>query len=133
MTLPSMSELQAAVWDVVQRINAAWVQHRTEELRELLHPSMVIAPPGGGEPLRGQADCIASYRDFIVRARVLRFEELSPSVDVFGETAVVSYTFEIFYELGGTWTTESGSEVFVLTNDSGRWWAVWRTQSPATS
>ena len=131
MTLPPLSEVQVAVWDVVRRINAAWVHNRTDELRELLHPSMVIAPSGGGDALRGQADCIASYRDFIVQAKVLRFEELSPSIDVFGDTAVVTYAFEIFYELGGIWTTEGGSEVFVLSQEAGRWWAVWRTQLPA--
>lgn len=129
MTTPSMSEAQAEAWDVVRGINAAWVQNRTEELRDLLHASIVFVSPGG-EAVRGQEACIATYRDFIVRTKVLRFEELAPAVDVFGETAVVTYDFEIFFEYGGTWTTERGSEVFVLVKDGGRWRAVWRTQLP---
>ena len=133
MTSPSLSEVQATVWEVVRRINAAWVHSRTDDLRELLHPSMVIVPPGGLGPVRGQAACIASYRDFTVRAKVLRFEELMPAVDVFGDTAVVTYAFEIFYELEGIWTTAGGSEIFVLTREDGRWWAVWRTQLPPAS
>lgn len=132
MTSRSFSEAQVAVWEVVRRINAAWVHGRTDDLRDLLHPSMIIVRPGG-EPAHGREACIASYRDFTVRAKVLRFEESTPAVDVFGDTAVVTYAFEIFYELAGTWTTAGGSEIFVLTQDGGRWWAVWRRQLPATA
>jgi hypothetical protein len=125
-----MSEAQTEVWDFVRRINAAWVTRRTDVLVELLHVSMVVVAPGGGS-LRGRAACIASYRDFTVQAEVHRFEELKPAVDVFGDTAVATYDFEISYRLGGTSTTERGSEVFVLTREGGRWWAVWRAQLPA--
>ena len=130
MNAPAMPDVEAAVWRTVQRINEAWVQSRIEELRELLHSSMVIVPPDRGEPVRGQASCIDSYRDFIVQARVLRFEELTPVIDVFGDTAVATYDFEIFYELGGTWTTQRGRELIVLMREDDRWWAVWRTQLP---
>lgn len=131
MTMPPMSEAPVEVWQTIRRINKAWVSGRTDELREMLHHSMVIVLPGS-KPVRGLAACIDSYRDFTVEANVLRFEELASAVDVFGDTAVATYDFEITYELGGTWTTERGHEVFVLTREGGRWWAVWRTQLPAT-
>src|SRR5689334_5513922 len=113
MNTQPMSEWHAAVWQTMRRINDAWVHNQIEDLRDLLHASIVVVAPGG-ELVRGQAACIESYRDFTVQAKVLRFEELTPEVDVFGDTAVVTYTFEIFYELGGTWTTERGREIVVF-------------------
>lgn len=126
-----LTDAASEAWRAVQRINGAWVHNRTDDLLELLHEAMVIVPPGGGEPVRGRAACIDSYRDFTVQARVLRFEELSPSIDVFEHTAVVAYDFAITYEIGGTWTTERGRDVLVLTRQGDSWRAVWRTQLPS--
>jgi hypothetical protein len=130
MTAPSFpaGSHEADVWRVVQQVNQAWLHGHIDTLRDLLHPAMVIAPPDGAEPVRGREACIDSYRDFTVQARVLRFEEFAPTADVFGNTAVVAYEFEIFYELAGTWTTERGREVVALSLSDARWWVVWRTQ-----
>ena len=130
MMVPPAGSHEADVWRVVQQVNQAWLHGRTEELRDLLHVAVVIVPPDGSGPVRGLEACIESYRDFAAQAKVLRFEEFSPAVDVFGGTAVVAYDFEIFYELGGTWTTERGHELTVLSRTNARWWVVWRTQLP---
>lgn len=126
-----LSPSQDEVWDVVRRINRAWVQRRTEDLESLLHAEIVVVPPSPATPVRGREACIESYREFALEARVLHFEELSPAVEVFGATAVAAYEFAITYELGGTWTTERGREIFVLTREGGAWLAVWRTQLPS--
>lgn len=131
--MPSMSPRQDEAWDTVRRVNQAWVRNRTEELEALLHPSVVVVPPPPALPARGRDACIESYRDFVRTARVLHFEELTPAVEVFGDTAVVTYDFAITYEVSGTYTTERGREIFVLTHEDGRWQAVWRTQLPAAA
>lgn len=130
MTTTPLSPQQDEAWDVVRRINQAWVLRRTEDLEALLHPAIVVAPPPPAEPVRGREACIESYREFALEARVLHFEELHPAVEVFGDTAVATYDFAITYEMSGTYTTERGREIFVLTHEGGRWQAVWRTQLP---
>ncbi|MGE0135999.1 MAG: nuclear transport factor 2 family protein [Dehalococcoidia bacterium] len=130
MTMPSPPPPQDEVWDVVRRINQAWALRRTEDLEALLHAEIVVAPPSPAEPVRGREACIESYREFALAARVLHFEELHPAVEVFGDTAVAAYDFAITYEADGTYTTERGREIFVLTREDGRWRAVWRTQLP---
>lgn len=122
-----------AAWDTIRRINQAWVLRRAEDLEAVLHPDVVVVPPPPAAAVRGREACIASYREFALEARVLHFEELSPAVEVFGDTAVATYDFAITYEIGGTYTTERGREIFVLTREDGRWLAVWRTQLPPAS
>jgi hypothetical protein len=128
MTTLPLSPQQDEAWDVVRRINQAWVLGRTEDLEALLHPSMVVVPPPPDDAVRGRDACIESYREFALAARVLHFEELHPTVEVFGETAIATYDFAITYEADGTYTTERGREIFVLAREEGRWRAVWRTQ-----
>jgi len=127
MTTPLTPE-QDEAWHIVRRINQAWVQRRTEDLEALLHPAVVIAPLPPAEPVRGREACIESYRESALEARVLHFEELRPAVEVFGDAAVATYDFAITYEANGTYTTERGREIFLLTREEGRWQAVWRTQ-----
>ncbi|MEZ4553908.1 MAG: nuclear transport factor 2 family protein [Dehalococcoidia bacterium] len=133
MTTSPLSPQHDEAWDIVRRVNQAWVLGRTEELETLLHLSMVVLPPPPAEPVRGREACIESYREFALAARVLHFEELHPTVDIFGDTAVATYDFAITYEMNGTYTTERGREIFVLAHEDGRWQAVWRTQLPAAA
>lgn len=128
MTTTPLTPEQDEAWDIVRRINQAWVQRRTEDLEALLHPAIVVAPPPPAEPVRGREACIQSYGEFALEARVLHFEEQRPAVEVFGDTAVATYDFAITYEANGTYTTERGREIFVLTWEAGRWRAVWRAQ-----
>jgi hypothetical protein len=123
-----MTPEQAEVWALLQRINDAWVRGRPAEMSDLLHESFVILPPGAPEPVRGREAAVDSYRDFLVQATVVRFEERPLSIDIFGAAAVVTYDFELTYGLGGKWTTDRGREVWVFAREGGAWTAVWRTQ-----
>ena len=53
-------------------------------------------------------------------------------IDVWGNTAVATYRYEIAYEMGGQLYQEMGQDLFVFVRDGGRWRAVWRTLIPFT-
>jgi uncharacterized protein (TIGR02246 family) len=124
-----------AVRRTFARLSAAWQGRRYEELATLLADDMVFALPGFGSRLAGAAAVVASYRDFMERVTLTAYREESPQVDVWGDTAVVSYHWEMAWLAGGVANAESGHDVFVFRrgphDDAGRspWLAVWRTMT----
>jgi predicted lipid-binding transport protein (Tim44 family) len=114
------------VRQMVRNINQAWLMERFEELEQYLHPEAIFVQPRFAGRLEGRAACIASYRDFAAQAQVREYRDGTPTVDVFGNTAVASYPFHILYELAGETYRENGYDTFVFTRDEEGWRAVWR-------
>jgi SnoaL-like domain len=87
--------------------------------------------PDGHLLCRGREAMVRSYVDYTRAVDTLHFRETDHAVHVAGGTAVVSYGFEVIYELDGKRHDEVGRERLVFTLDDGRWSAVWRTQTSA--
>lgn len=117
---------QQEVWDALQQINSAWLYGDHEALAELLHPEMVIVPPGFGEHITGRDACLAGYREFSRSAQVESYAESDANVDLFGDTAVVSYRYELIYTLADTRYQDAGQDVYVFVRNDGQWQAAWR-------
>jgi hypothetical protein len=111
----------------VRELNRTWVSGAPQKLGPFFHPDIVIVHPGFQGRSVGREACVASYVEFAKNAKVLAFEEREPEVDVFDDVAVVSYTFDIAYDLEGRRYREQGRDLFVLRRQRGRWRAVWRT------
>ncbi len=120
---------QKEVWEIVQRINAAWREGKPEQIPELFHDRITIVASDGQRYGKGKLACADSYRSFCEQATVTHYRESDPQVDVFDTTAVVNYGFEIEYAIDGKSSRENGRDVFVLTKQEGRWLAVWRQLS----
>jgi hypothetical protein len=60
-------------------------------------------------------------------ARVHRFEDSDPQIDVFGETAVASLAFAMAYERGGETYRATGRDVWVFARSGEGWLAIYRT------
>lgn len=118
------------VWETLQHLNRAWLEGRDDELAEVLHEDMVITPPGMDAPVRGREACLEGFRTFIQRASVLEFHEGPPAVDVFGDTAVVTYPYELTYEMEGSPYRDAGHDIYVFVRRDEGWCAVWRTLIP---
>jgi hypothetical protein len=117
---------QKDVWRIVRQINAAWVDGKPERLLEHFHDRMAIVGTSGNRYGVGKLACVESYRNFIASAKIARFEETDPSVDVCETVAIVSYRFEIEYTMGGKTHQETGRDTFVLERINDKWLAVWR-------
>src|SRR2546421_10028343 len=84
---------------LLKKINDAWLKGPPEKMAETLGQcfadNLVIKGAGFKEMGRGKAECIKSYQDF-VRQAVIRETELSePEIDVFGDTAIANYSWEM--------------------------------------
>jgi hypothetical protein len=122
-----------AIRRLLQRINAAWREGRVEELYDCFHEKISVAPPGFQTRVEGREPCVQSYRDFLSQAVVKEYTESEPVVDVWENTAVATYRWEMTWEMGGQTYRESGHDLFVFSREAGRWWAVWRTIVPSPS
>jgi ketosteroid isomerase-like protein len=121
---------ELTVRETLTRINQAWTQGHPEDLEKYFHEDMVIAAPGFRGGGKGKATCVASYARFAERATMKNFEESEHAIDVWGDTAVAVYRFQLDYEMEGSERTESGYDVYVFTRQDGKWLAVWRTIIP---
>ena len=122
-----MTNDEKQVRGVIQAINDAWRNDRVDEMKQHIHPDMVIAELGGKRLTEGREACVDSYRPFAKPGVVHKYEEHPPNVDVVGDTAVAAYTFDITYEINGKVHSESGRDLFVLSRVDEKWLAVWRT------
>ena len=118
---------------VLAALTAAWRTGHTKDIAALLHPSVVFVRPGFTGRAEGRAACVATYEEFLSAALVLRYEEAEPSVDVFGDTAVASFHWEMAWEIRGQRSEEAGHDLYVLVRTEGRWLIAWRTLQPTPS
>jgi hypothetical protein len=116
---------------LLKTINQSWLEGRWEDLEDSLHQDMVITAPGLKAGGRGREACIQSYRNFAARAEILDYRESDRAIDVWGDTAVASYRYEMSYRLSDQEHHDTGYDVFVFSRQEGKWRAVWRTIAPA--
>lgn len=112
---------------VLAGLTAAWRKGRTQDIGEMLHPSVVFVRPGFAGRAEGRAACVATYEEFLKVALVLRFEESEPVIDVWGDAAVATVRWEMAWEVGGQRSEESGHDIYALVREGGRWLVAWRT------
>lgn len=118
---------------VLAALTKAWRTGRTQDIRALLHPSVVFVLPGFSGRAEGPAACIATYDEFLAAALVLRYEAGEPVVDVVGDTAVASFRWEMAWEMGGQRSEDAGHDLYVLIRVEGRWLIAWRTLVSAST
>jgi len=99
-------------------------------LGEYFHPEAVIVAPGFRKRAQGRDECMQSYKDFVAATKVTDYQESDMTVDIWGDTAVASYHYEIAWEVKGQPYRDSGRDVFVLRREGGKWLVVWRTLVP---
>ncbi|MGH9428444.1 MAG: nuclear transport factor 2 family protein [Terriglobia bacterium] len=114
------------VWQLVQRMNDAWAKG-SGDLALFFREDIVMVNPGFTQRTEGRDACVASYEDFCKQAVILDFKMSNPGIDVFGNTAIATYSYEIAYEMGGERFNDTGRDIFVFVRENDRWQAVWRT------
>jgi hypothetical protein len=119
----------SAVRALLDRIDGGWRYARWDELAECLDERMVMVAPGMQGRVEGRDACVDSYRDFMDQATLIRYRTEPPVVDVWDETAVATFGWEMVWESAGTPHREAGRDVFVCrrAGEPAAWRAVWRT------
>lgn len=114
----------------VRAMDRCWLERQFEDLREYLAGDMVIRAPNG-KHVAGIDVSIESYREFMSRSEVSRFEPRDFVVTQRGETAIVEYGWDMDWTDRGQPHSAQGGEILVIVKSGNAWRVVWRTQLPA--
>jgi ketosteroid isomerase-like protein len=114
----------------VESMDRSWIDGRFEDLKDFLAPDIVMVGRGGVQRIAGQKAAIQSYREFMARSQVVRFDSSNYTVTERGAAAIVEYDWEMVWKEGGTEHEAKGFEILVLAQRDGAWRIVWRTQLP---
>lgn len=122
------SEDEAAAF--VKALNETWTKGAAHELDHYFHPHMVAITATDRDILRGRQACLASWETFSRAATIHQWTERDMDVKVHGDTAVVTYYFDMSFDIQVRTIRLGGRDMFVLVKENGRWWAVADQFSP---
>ena len=115
------------IWQLVQNMNNTWAQSRAGDLASFFREDIVMVHPDFTQRTEGRDACVASYEEFCKQAVILDLKLDNPGIDVFDNTAIATYSYEISYEMGGERFNDTGRDLFIFVREHGSWQAVWRT------
>ena len=121
------SNQQEVIANIMARINETWVQKKPEEMRAFIHPEIVMVFPGFAGSSRGADAFIAGFKDMADNVEVEKFDESDQHTDVTGDSAVVSYRFEMIYSRSGNRYRATGRDLWIFSRTGEKWLATWRT------
>lgn len=122
-----------AIWTAIEDSNTAWLEGRPQDVESLFDEDAVLVAPGLADRIKGKAAVVATYVETARQIKTLSFEILDSAVDIFGDTAVATYTFDVAYELEGHRMDERSQETLVFRRLLSGWKVVWRSQTPLPS
>ena len=125
-----LDNVQQQVWKTVQDLNDCWTKGDGSNLVRYFHPRMVAIVPTSRERLVGRDACVAGWVGFAKLATILSWKGIDPQIELFGDTAVVTYYFDIHFEMNGRTIHMSGRDMFTFVKENDRWWAVADQYSP---
>jgi uncharacterized protein (TIGR02246 family) len=127
-TEDARAELRA----ILRKLSVAWQNRRYEELADLFDDKIVMVLPAFSGRIEGREAVVDGYREFMETAAVSDYQEDLPTIDVWGDTAIASYHWEMTWISGAKVESAAGYDAFVFARSSdgdGSWRAVWRTMS----
>lgn len=115
---------QQDIWRTVRAMNDAWTKGNPDDLVNFFHPHMVAVTATDRLRRLGQAECLAGWKGFAQAATIHYWTETEPLIQVYGDSAVVSYYFDMAFTMGGQRIEMGGRDLFFFVREQGRWWAV---------
>ena len=115
------------VTTAMRQINQAWIEGRVEDLSPLVHPEIVFAFPDFVGKSQGREQFLAGFHDFCQNATIQQFNEHDHQVEVIGDTAVVTFRYDMIYERSAKRYRCTGRDLWVFQKQDKTWIAVWRT------
>jgi len=111
----------------VKGMDLCWMERRFDDLSAYLADDMVMVAPDGRHRIEGRDASIESYRDFMSRCEVSRFDAHDHRVTLRGAAAIVEYGWAMAWLEQGMAREAQGREILVLAQRDEAWRVVWRT------
>jgi hypothetical protein len=130
MTFEFQDATKREVWETLRSLNDCWTRGDGKDLINYFHKNMVAITPTDRDRLEGRKACVAGWSGFASRARIRHWEELDPQIAIHGNTAIVTYYYDMSFEMDGQSIYTGGRDMFVFVKEDGKWWAVADQFSP---
>lgn len=108
----------------IKSLNECWTKGNVDRLKDYFHKDMVAVGPCDRNFLEGGETCFSSWKKFTETSRVSRWEEQDIKVRLYGDTAIVTYYYDMSFEKDGQNIDTGGRDMYVLHRENGRWWVV---------
>ena len=112
------------VWQFVRAMNDAWSKEKGERLTEYFHPRMVAITPMSRHRIKGADNCVEGWQGFARSTTIHSWREEEPEIELFGDTAVVTYYYAMDVTMGSNRLSLSGRDMLTLQKEEGRWWLI---------
>lgn len=122
-----MDKAQEQIWKFIQEMNRKWtVENNADELKNYFHKDMVAISPTDQKRIEGRENCVASWKNFSENAKIHFLKESEPKIQVYGggKFAIVTYYFDMSFDMGGKTIKMKGRDMFSLVNENGKWLVV---------
>jgi len=124
MTTRFDDPVKREIWTTVRKMNDAWTKGNPDDLVGYFHRDMIAITATERNRIDGGADCVAGWKGFANAAQIHRWEEIDPVIHVYGDSAVVTYYYDMAFDMGGQSMELGGRDMFFFVKEDGRWWAV---------
>jgi ketosteroid isomerase-like protein len=118
------------VWKTLRELNDCWTKDDGAGLVNYFHKDIVAITATERERLMGRDACVAGWMGFAKAANIHYWKEIDPQITLFGDTAIVTYYFDMSFDMGGQTIKMGGRDMFVFVKENGQWWAVADQFSP---
>jgi hypothetical protein len=112
------------VWKTVRDLNDAWTKGNPDDLKKYFHEEMVAITPTDIKRREGREACIQDWKEFSKVAKIHKWKESDPKIQIYGQTAIVTYYFELSFEREGRVIDFGGRDMYVFVKEDNRWLAV---------
>lgn len=126
-------KIRGEVWATIQAMNRLWtVENRPGDLANYFHKDMVAIAATEPKRIEGREACVAAWKSFSQAAKIHYWKEIDPKIDLYGNGAfaIVTYYFDMSFDMGGATINMAGRDMFSLVNENGKWWIVADQFSP---
>lgn len=125
-----MNNTEKEVLKFIQDMNRCWTESKPEDLNNYFHTNMVAITPTDKNRLEGKAACMAGWTVFAKNTKIHSWKEREHKIQLYENTAIVTYYFDISFSMGGQTINMSGRDMFTLIKENGKWWVVADQFSP---
>ena len=128
-----MNQVEREIWETIRAMNRCWTSGDPSELAKLseyFHATMVAITPTDRLRIEGKQACFNGWADFSRSAKIAFWKEIDPDIRIYNDAAVVTYYFEMAFEMKGEEVQMGGRDMFVLIKEKGKWIAVADQYSP---
>lgn len=132
------NEAISSVLQTLFTLNRLWINGNTNELTVYFHKRMIGVIPNRAGHINGKTACMEARQALLNHIDVLTWAEIAPTVELFNDTAVVSYRFSMTYtdsvadtdadtsepaHSGRTYTLD-GYELMTFVRDGDKWCVI---------